>query len=148
MCQFTRVRYAMCGTDDNPHTTLLTARCNVHPCRAASLINMVQGLEAAPAYCHTLANDQETRIAVEHTVFGYCDDCKPVAVKEKLDDLKQLAFAERQEGKDHAIGSKAITYDQSDADELKCCVKRLRTPPLRSRKWPKTSKPSTKRTET
>jgi hypothetical protein len=113
MCQFTRVRYAMCGTDDNPHTTPLTTRCNVHHCRAASLMNMVQGLETAPAYC---------------------DDCKPVAVKEKLDDLKQLAFAERQEEKDHAIGSEAITYDQSDADELKCCVKRLRTPPLRSRK--------------
>lgn len=70
MCGFTHATYKRCN-----HIVLLTDPIHTYLCLKAKLIEMVQGTNEAPAFCHPLS-DTENPIATETTIYDYCDQCK------------------------------------------------------------------------
>jgi hypothetical protein len=111
MCGFTYITYSECA-----HTALSTKPEHTSLCSHARLINLVQGVDCAPADC-VPTNDTETRIAANYVIFDHCDDCRAVARAAKpiergeLDDIIQLHA--------HAKEEDQGFYDEDETVQLR-----------------------------
>ncbi|KAF2821906.1 hypothetical protein CC86DRAFT_410979 [Ophiobolus disseminans] len=100
---------------------LLTAPENTILCHAARVIHYKQGIDPAPAYCHPLPEDEETRYddrpEFSNVIFGHCDKCRPAAI-EQLSEEIQDAVTEREEvkAKEHLLDPGV--YNQNTLKEL------------------------------
>jgi hypothetical protein len=111
MCGFTYITYSECA-----HTVLSTKPDHTSLCSHARLINLVQGVDCAPADC-VPTDDTETRIAANYVIFDHCDDCRAVARAAKpiergeLDDILQLHA--------HAKEEDQGFYDEDETGQLR-----------------------------
>jgi hypothetical protein len=111
MCEFTYITYSECA-----HTALSTKPEHTSLCSHARLINLLQGVDCAPADC-VPTDDTETRIAANYVIFDHCDDCRAVARAAKpikrgeLDDIIQL-YA-------HAKEEDQGFYDEDETEQLR-----------------------------